>query len=463
MTANAAEPPSRRLGIGIGLAIAFSGLAFPLGAGFAADEEASLEERAAAIHDAAIVVDAHNDIAIWIMDFGFDLGMDGWEPEDRSGWLHVVLPWLPWRPAAERLRTHTDLRRIARGGLDAQFFSVWVSPAYHDPDDPWAGTASARANAIIDGLTEQARRHRSRIEMAFTAADVRRIAAEGKLAMLLGIEGGHAIEHDLGILRAFYRRGVRYMTLTWSFSHTWADASGDPLQGAETLHGGLTDFGRAVVREMNDLGMLVDISHVSDDSFWDTLETTRAPVIASHSSVRAIAAHPRNLSDDMLRAVGENGGVVMINFAVLYLDPRKTTVWKVATDWAFRLGGSETSVAHVADHIDHVVRTAGIDHVGLGSDFDGTPLLPSGLRNVGEFPNLTIELLRRGYSPEDIRKILGENLLRVLEQAERLAIRSRPDAAAESPVRARTSEWNDQAPPRPELPRPRAASESSAK
>jgi membrane dipeptidase len=458
MNSDAAQPHSCRLGLGIGLIIAAAGLAFPPGTGFAADEDDRLEAQAAAIHDDAIVIDGHNDVATWIIDYGFDLGMDGWEPKDRSAWLHLLLRWLPWRPSAERLRTHTDLRRIERGGLDGQFFSVWVGPEYHDPDHPTAGTSRARAHAIIDVLMEQAKRHSGSIEMALTAADVRRIAAEGKLAMLLGIEGGHSIEHDLGTLRAFHRRGVRYMTLTWSFSHSWADASGDPLQGAEVRHGGLTDFGRAVVREMNDLGMLVDISHVSDDTFWDTLETTRAAVIASHSSVRAIAPHPRNLSDEMLRAVGANGGVVLINFAVVYLDPRKTTVWKVAADWVKELGGSETSVSNVADHIDHVVQTAGIDHVGLGSDFDGTPLLPSGLRNVGEFPNVTVELLRRGYSAQAIRKVLGENLLRVLEQAERLAIRSRPEAAAEPGVQRRR-----QTSPRREVLRPRAASESSAK
>jgi membrane dipeptidase len=380
-----------------------------------ADE--SLQKRAAEIHRDAIVIDGHNDVAIWIMDSGFDLGMNGWEPEDRSGWLHVLVPWLPWSPAAQRLRTHTDLARIQSGGLDAQFFSVWASDDYYDPENPVPGKATARAHAIIDGLTEQFERHRSRIEMAFTAEDIRRIASQGKLAALLGVEGGHSIEDDLENLREFYRRGARYMTLTWSFSHTWADASGDPMQSATVRHGGLTDFGREVVREMNALGMLVDISHASDDTFWDTLETTRAPVIASHSSARAIAPHPRNLSDEMLRAVAANEGVAMINFATPYLDPRKITPWKMTMDWVMHPGGSETSISHVADHIDHVVHVAGIDHVGLGSDFDGTPFLPAGLQHVGEFPNLTEELVRRGYSAEDIRKILGENLLRVLAKA----------------------------------------------
>jgi len=395
-----------------------------VGIAMAADEEQSLEERAATIHRDAIVIDGHNDVAIWIMDFGFDLAMDGWEPQDRWAWFHLAIPWLPWRPGADRLRTHTDLRRLEAGGLDAQFFSVWVSPEHYDVDHPVPGSAVSRANAIIDALEKQAKRHSARLEIAFSSEDVRRIVSSGKHAMLLGIEGGYTIEDNLENLRQFYRRGVRYMTLTWSFSHSWADSAGDPLHDAEALHGGLTDFGRKVVREMNNLGMLVDVSHVSDETFWDTLAISRAPVIASHSSVRAIAPHPRNLSDDMLGAVARNGGVVMINFSVLYLDPRKTTPWKLAWDWVVHPGGSETSVSQVADHIDHVVRLAGVEHVGLGSDFDGAPFLPAGLQHVGELPHITLELVRRGYTAEDLRKILGENLLRVLSEADGLAARS---------------------------------------
>jgi len=383
--------------------------------------EQDLRERAAALHRDAVVVDGHNDVATWIVDFGFDLGLDGWEPGDRWAWPYMKASWLPWRPQPGRLRTHSDLGRFESGGVDAQFFSVWPSAEYYDPEDPMPGRAFARANEIIDALIGQCQRHRDRMEIALSVADIRRIAAEGKLAALLGVEGGHAIEDDLENLRQLHARGARYMTLTWSFSHTWADASGDPLQEAGRRHGGMTDFGRAVVHEMNALGMLVDISHVSDETFWHALETTRAPVIASHSSARAIAPHPRNLSDEMLRAVADNGGVVMINFSVMYLDERKTTIWGLAWEWAVGFGDSETSVSHVADHIDHVVRVAGIDHVGVGSDFDGTPFVPAGLSHVGELPNLTTELLRRGYSDTEIRKILGENLLRVLGAAERIA------------------------------------------
>lgn len=400
-------------------------IAAPLvGSAALAAETQPVEERAAAIHRDAIVIDGHNDVAIWTTEFGFDLGMDGWEPDDDWGWLHLAMPWLPGRSGADRVRTHTDLRRISGGGLDAQFFSVWVSPEYYDVDHPVPGTAVARANAVIDALENQAKRHAERVEMAFTSADVRRIASTGKLAMLLGLEGGHAIEDDLENLRAFYHRGVRYMTLTWSFSHTWADSSGDPLHSPEVLHHGLTDFGRQVVGEMNDLGMLVDVSHVSDETFWDALEVSRAPVIASHSSVRALVPNARNLSDDMLRALAANGGVVMINFSVLYLDSRKASPWKLVSDWVLHLGGSETSVSQVADHIDHVVRVAGVEHVGLGSDFDGAPFVPTGLEHVGKLPSLTLELARRGYSDDDLRKILGENLLRVLSKAEELATRN---------------------------------------
>jgi membrane dipeptidase len=276
---------------------------------------------------------------------------------------------------------------------------------------------------MIEALRQQVEQHRDSVEMASTAADVRRIVASGKLAALIGLEGGHAMGNDLEHLRLFYERGVRYMTLTWSFSHSWADSSGDVDDPDAPHHGGLSDFGREVVQEMNRLGMIVDISHVADETFWDVMEVTRAPVIASHSSVRAIADHPRNLSDDMLRAVAENDGVVMINFFTMYLDPEKSTGWKFFKNWASNLGGSETPLALLADHIDHVVQVAGIDHVGLGSDFDGAPAFPEGMQDVGDYPNLTVELLRRGYSEADLRKVLGENALRVLSATEETAAR----------------------------------------
>jgi membrane dipeptidase len=242
----------------------------------------------------------------------------------------------------------------------------------------------------------------------------RRIVGAGRIAMLFGVEGGHAIEDDLDTLRLYFARGARYMTLTWSFSHGWAGSSGDD-------GGGLTDFGREVVAEMNRLGMLVDVSHVSDATFWDTLEIARAPVIASHSSARALAPHARNLSDDMLRAVARNGGVVMVNFGGTFLDPRKVGVGNQFKN-ALRAGfDMPTTVAMLADHVEHIARVAGHAHVGLGSDFDGTLFLPDTVSDVSEFPNLSQELARRGWSDEQLRMLLGENLLRALAAAEAVA------------------------------------------
>lgn len=385
-----------------------------LGAPPAAAEEDATPASAAALHRDAIVIDGHNDVALWLLDFDFDLGMDGWEPADRWAWFHYEFPWLPGRPDPRELRTHTDLARIEAGGLDAMFFSVWVNPD-HGRAAP-AGFAFSRANEIIDLYDAQLARHPDRLERASTADDVRRISAKGKLAYLLGVEGGHMIEGDLAKLRALHLRGARYLTLTWSFSLDWAGSSGDAGRDR-----GLSDFGRDVVREMNRLGMLVDVSHVSDATFWDVLETTRAPIIASHSSARALVDHPRNLSNEMLEGVAANGGVVMVNFFTMLLDSRKATPGALTWDWLRTLGGSDTTVAHLVDHIEHVALVAGIDHVGLGSDFDGGPFMPIDLRHVGELPNVTAELLRRGHSETDVRKILGENLLRVLAAAEQTA------------------------------------------
>ncbi len=403
------------------LALASSSLVGCTDRSWQGDADADLRERGAAIHRESIVFDGHNDVAsFWIVDEGFDLAMDGDEDEDQSPWLHWMVPWLPGAPAGPRIRTQIDFARAERGGLDAQFFSVWVSPEYYDPDEPVPGRAKERANAILDAIDEQLRLHPDRLQLARTADDVRRIAAEGKLAALIGIEGGHAIEDDLETLRHFHKRGVRYMTLTWSFTHSWADsavAAGEPEP--ERRHGGLSPFGETVVREMNDLGVLVDVSHASDETFWDALRVTRAPVIASHSSARALVPLPRNLSDEMLRAIGANGGVVMINFMGMVLDPHKSTL-EFILDLLLHGGSTDVSVSDVVDHIEHVVKVAGIEHVGLGSDFDGSPRIffPMGLHDVSDFPNITLELLRRGYNAEQIRMILGENFLRVLTAAE---------------------------------------------
>ena len=375
-----------------------------------------LEEQARALHRDAVVIDGHNDAPTLMLEFGFDLGMDG--SAGRGHWLYWDRSWLPWRPAGSAIRTDTDLERMKQGGLDAQFFSIWVSPHHYDPRAP--GRATARALAMIEAVREQARRH-PQLELATTAADVRRIATAGRHAALMGIEGGHAIEDSLDTLRRYHGLGVRYLSLTWSFTHSWADSSGYFGSAAEPVHGGLTDFGREVVREMNRLGMMVDVSHASDDTFWDALETSRAPIIASHSSARALVDHHRNLSDEMLRAVAHNRGVVMVNFAGFAVDPRKRSRWQLAKSWIRHLGDPATPLSMVADHVEHVIAVAGIDHVGLGSDFDGTPILPAGLDDVDRLPNLTVELARRGYTEGDLRKILGENLLRVMREVEAVA------------------------------------------
>ena len=207
------------------------------------------------------------------------------------------------------------------------------------------------------------------------------------------------------------------MTLTWRNTNGWADSSGD-----ERRHGGLTDFGREVVREMNRLGMMIDISHVSDETFWDVIEVTRAPIIASHSSARALVDNPRNMDDAMLRAVGENGGVVMVNFGGSFIDPRKASMGGIAWDWVLGLGSRPVPLDRLLDQIDHIAQLAGVEHVGLGSDFDGTLFLPEGARDVSQLPNVTAGLLERGYAEADVRKVLGENVLRVMEQAEIAAL-----------------------------------------
>lgn len=358
------------------------------------------------------MVDGHNDVTTWILDYGFDLGMDGADPGKRPASLYWVLGWLLPQPSGNDLRTHTDIARLRRGGVDAQFFSIFAHPRFIEAP----GGARGRAHAMIDGLEAQVARHPDDLALARTAADVRRLAAEGRIAVLMGLEGGHAIENELAYLREFAHRGVRYMTLSWSNTNDWVDSSNDAPR-----HGGLASFGREVVREMNRLGVVVDVSHVSDEAFRDALEVTRAPVMASHSSARALVDNPRNMSDEMLRDVAANGGVVMINFGGAFIDPGKASYWKIAGELVRHLGPEPVSLELLLDQIDHVAQVAGVDHVGLGSDFDGTLFLPEGASDVAGFPNITAGLVRRGYTDEDIHKILGGNALRVMEAAERVA------------------------------------------
>jgi len=375
--------------------------------------ERSAEDRHAAaqrIHASAPVFDGHNDLPGEIRGKGFDA-----------------------YDISQRLdHGHTDIPRLRAGGVGAQFWSAYVPAA-----EVRTKTAARYAREQIELIRAMCARYPADFELALTVADVERIRAAGRIAGLIGIEGGHAIESSLDILREFHGRGARYMTLTHNDTTDWADAATD-----EPQHGGLTSFGEDVVREMNRLGMLIDISHVSADTMRDVLRVSRAPVIASHSSAFALAPHPRNVPDDVLREIARNGGLVMVNFAPAFLDPEAA---RIAVAWypamrAIEAGTSDQKeraerfdawrksnplpavpYSRVVDHIEHIAEVAGVAHVGLGSDFDGIPSTPVGLEDVSRYPAVTEELLRRGWSEADVRKVLGENAVRVLRECERAA------------------------------------------
>jgi len=414
-----------------GLALALAAPAIPLdksklGTSAAKSDDAALRARAEKLHREAIVIDTHNDITTPMLDEGFEISGRGDDPNAK-------------------IKTHTDLRRMKAGGLTAEFFSIYVDHQFIDKKPSEGGPAARRALDMIDTVYQQVPRHPGEIQMAYTAADIRRAKREGKIAALMGIEGGHAIEDSLHSLRLFYKLGVRYMTLTHTNTNDWADSSGDIADPKVKHVGGLTDFGRQVVLEMNRLGMMVDISHVADKTFYDAVETSRAPIIASHSSCRALADQPRNMTDDMLRALAKNGGVVMINFYDGFLDPKKVefskqeiafenelfkkypsdpkSVQEQLDAWRHAHDHGRSPLSILIDHIDHAAKVAGIDHVGLGSDFDGVPFtaLPEGMEDISKLPNITYELMKRGYSDGDIRKVLGENFLRVMAEVERTA------------------------------------------
>jgi membrane dipeptidase len=377
-------------------------------------DDAKLRERAVKLHREAIVIDTHNDITSPMTDEGFDLGA-----RDTSGKLQ------------------TDIPRMKEGGLDAEFFAIYVSASYARN-----GGSARRAMDMIDGVYEQARRHPESLEMAFTSDDIRRIHKTGRVAALMGIEGGHAIEDSLSALRQFYRLGVRYMTLTHTNTNNWADSAGGINNPAEKRHGGLSDFGREVVREMNRLGMMVDVSHVSDKTFWDAIETSQAPVIASHSSARALTDAPRNMTDDMLRAVAKKGGVVMVNFGKGFVNTKfakpSPEIQAKMDEVRNQYSGDQATMRAklrelqgppprvpldmLIDHFVHIARVAGVDHVGIGSDFDGVGgQLPEGMEDVSKLPAITYELLKRGFSDADVKKVLGENFLRTMAEVERVA------------------------------------------
>ena len=334
-----------------------------------------------------------------------------------------------------------DAVRMREGGLDAQFFSIWVEPQLYGNGGE---RAIKRADEQIAAVRELTEKHPDAWEMALTAADVRRIVGEGKLAALMGLEGGYAIDDRLEMVERYYKLGVRYMSPAWSVSTSWAGSSGDEVGRTR----GLSAFGKDVIREMNRLGMMIDVSHVSDPTFWDIVNTSTRPVIATHSGCRAIANVPRNLTDEMIRALAKTGGVCSVLFYPEFLEPgwsekKKQLDAQIAPlvqkaseeepggiaqkkmardrvrirEYARRL--PPVNVSRLVDHIDHIVKLVGIDHVGIGSDFDGIQATPTDLATVEDLPNLTTELLRRGYSESDIHKILGGNMLRVMEEVEK--------------------------------------------
>ncbi len=374
----------------------------------------SVSDLAKKLQSTSIVIDTHDDTTQRLLDPKFDLSL-----RHNDG--------------------NIDIPRMKEGGLSAIFFSIWISSKIQGPE------AVKKAIDQIDAVRETVRKNPNDLMLATSAADIREAKKQHKIAVLMGVEGGHMMGNDLSVLRTFAALGVRYMTLTHMDNNEWADSSTD-----KPAHNGLTDFGKDVIREMNRLGIIVDIAHVSDKTFYDALETSKAPVFTSHSSCRALCVAPRNMTDDMIRDLAKHGGAIQINYHVGFLSQefrdfekahpeaekeiteevkkrcgdneacRLTTGDQVVRDFmqAGKLPKVDWTV--IVDHIDHAVKIAGADHVGLGSDFDGA-VMPLGMQDVTHIPQITDALLKKGYSESDIRKILGENTLRVLSEAERVS------------------------------------------
>src|SRR6202795_2963783 len=371
-------------------------------------------ERAKKLHFSSIVLDTHDDTTQRFFSKTFDIGK-----RNPDG--------------------HIDIPRMRDGGMNAIFFSIWIDGRIMGP------AAVQKALDQIDAVHENVRKFSNDMVFARTAEEVRRAHAQGKIAALMGLEGGHMIGHDIRIVRIFGDFGVRYMTLSHFYNDEWADSSTD-----KPAHNGLTDYGKEIVREMNRQGMLVDISHVSDKTFYDALEISKAPLIASHSSCRALCDHVRDMNDDMIKALAAKGGVIQINYEKSFIDQAYKDAYGKATGGVVetiaqmkKICGDddgcmeresvklekkltdEGKLPHVTweriiDHIDHAVKLAGADHVGLGSDFDGANM-PEGMDDCTHLPRITEALMRKGYSDDDIRKILGGNLLRVMEQTEKVS------------------------------------------
>ena len=406
---------------------AFALLAASLGASASSATKVT-DAQVQAITKSAILIDTHNDIPSFTVD-GTDIGNSP--------------------------KNHTDIPRLREGGVGAIFFSVYVGANYVN------GNHSAnRTLQMIDTVYQDIiGRYPDTFLQALSAEDVERAHRQGKIAALMGIEGGHAIEDSVRLLRDYYRMGVRYMTLTHFNTNNWADSSGDINDTTVQHHNGLTPFGRDVVREMNRLGMMVDISHTADKTFYDALETSTAPIIASHSACRAVTDVPRNMTDDMIKALAAKGGVIQININCGFIsqksaDAEKNSPFTIATfkqlqekykdDPAKLKSEMETMQAEakktqvratlddVVEHIEHVRQLVGVDAIGIGTDFDGVTCVPEGLDDVSKFPNLTRALLEKGYGASDIKKIYGGNTLRVMRQVEKVSVQMRADAKGSS-------------------------------
>ncbi len=353
-------------------------------------------KRASDLHRRTLVIDTHCDTTQRLLDPNWDF-------------------------AARHDAGHVDLPRLMEGGVDAAFFAVWAK----GPTSLGEGPAAARRQ--IELIHELGEAFPERLAIVRTADEIRAAAAEGRFAILVAIEGGYLIDDSLDVLREFHRLGATYLTLTHAFHTNWADSSGIE-KSLEPRHGGLSDFGKEVIHELNRLGVMVDVSHSSDQTVRDVLETSSAPVIATHSSCRTVAPHLRNLSDELMRAIAEAGGVIQINFAASFIDSTFPKIpWKDVQRWfdAGLQGGPLTDhvtpLSVLADHVEHAIRLVGPDHVGIGSDFDGVPQLPEDMEDCSKLPNLTAELLRRGLSEADLTPVLGANVLRVMDECRRIA------------------------------------------
>ena len=377
--------------------------------------DAALQERARALLKQTPLIDGHNDYP--------------WALREKAQRNFEKLDIAKPQPSIM-----TDIARLRAGGVGAQFWSVYV------PVELTGQSAVTATLDEIDTVHQMIRRYPETFELALTADDVERIFKNGKIASLIGMEGGHSIDNSLAALRMFHRLGARYMTLTHAKNTAWADSATD-----DPKFGGLAPFGEEVVREMNWLGMLVDLSHVSPETMKDAIRVSQAPVIFSHSSARALNDVPRNVPDDVLQLMPKNGGVVMVTFVPGFLSP-KVAAWQKLQDaeqarlskqfptdaaavtrgvneWTAAHPAPRATLADAANHIDHIRKVAGIDHIGLGSDFDGITMVPEGLEDVSKFPALIAELLRRGYTEDDVKKITGQNLLRVMREVEKISKR----------------------------------------